>query len=294
MSPLRYKNEFRLYGIFGYPLSHTLSPVMHEAAFASLGIKAYYLAFELDRVHFPKASSALSDFLLEGFNVTVPYKEALIPYLDELTDEARAIGAVNTVFRRGRKWIGTNTDQAGFSESLRRAAGFHPAGKKILILGAGGSARAAAYALAREGAELIRIANRHPARAEKIARDFKSRFKPSRFKAISLGEKNLRSSVSDSDLVVNATSVGLRGETSVLAPALFPKDGRRRLFFDLIYRPARTPFLKLAEKSGNRTLGGLEMLLYQGARSLEIWTARKAPVPVMRKALAAALKEKKS
>ncbi len=283
---MKKKSEFRLYGIFGYPLAHTLSPAMQEAAFRKAGIKAYDLALELDPIHFRMAMRRLRHFLLDGFNVTVPYKEAVIPHLDRLTPEARVIGAVNTVFRRSGKWVGANTDAFGFMAALEKEAGFRTKGKKALVLGAGGSARAVIYALAKKGASHIQVANRHEGRAQKIGRDFKRIFRKTDFVTIGLKKKDLKEGLAQADLVVNATSVGLHPQDKSLIPApLFRSLGRRRVFFDLIYRPVRTDFLKKAATCGHRVVNGLEMLLWQGAKSFEIWTGRKAPIAVMRKAL---------
>ena len=133
---------FKLYGIFGYPLSHTLSPAMHEAAFRKLGIDANYIVLELIPEAFKKLMRKASRLSLSGFNVTVPYKETVMPFLDEVHPEARAIGAVNTVYRKGKRWIGTNTDMEGFLMALMKDGGFRPRGKRAVILGAGGAARA--------------------------------------------------------------------------------------------------------------------------------------------------------
>ena len=266
---------------------------MQEAAFNKWGIKAYYLDVELDATHFRKAMRGLSRLALDGFNVTVPYKRVVIPYLDQLTPEARAIGAVNTVFRKGGRWIGLNTDCDGFLTSLREDGRFFPRGKNVLVLGGGGSARAAVYALARSGAGEILIANRHPLKAERIIRDFRNLFPKTSFKALTLHRSDLKKGIEAVHLVINATSVGLKAnDVSIISPSLIPPVGKRRLlFFDFIYHRKLTPFLKGAKAKGHRTVDGLGMLLYQGALAFEYWTHRKAPLPVMRQALLQATKE---
>ncbi len=264
---------------------------MQEAAFSRLGLKAFYLAFEFNPSEFTRALRGLGHFLLDGFNVTVPYKEKVIPFLDRLSPEAKAVGAVNTVYREGRKWVGTNTDIYGFLTALRRA-GFNPKNKKVLMLGAGGAARAAVYGLASQGASEIRIANRRPERARKTARDFQIFFPKAAFTILPLSDERLKNSLKEMDLVVNATSVGLApGDPVLVSKGLIPKATRRKriLFFDLIYS-RRTSFLKAARSRGHKTLGGLTMLLYQGANALELWTGRKAPVDVMRRTLIQSLK----
>ncbi len=286
---------FKLYGIFGKPLSHTLSPAMQEAAFTALDLKAYYLALELGPASFKKVMRGLDRLALDGFNVTVPYKETVLSHLDGLTPKAVAVGAVNTVFRKGKRWTGANTDVSGFLTTLQKEGKFRPRGKTVLILGAGGSARAAAYGLAKTGAREIQVANRHEARARKMIRDFKRLFPRTRFESVPLHGRGFITVLERAHLVVNATSVGLKSADSSLIPASrIPKaaGGRRKLFFDLVYRPAKTRFLKSAARRGHKTLNGLGMLLYQGARAFELWTGKKAPVAVMRRALIKGLNER--
>ncbi len=291
----RQEERLQLFGLFGCPLAHTLSPAMHEAGFLSLGMKAFYLVFELDRSGFRKTMSGLKTFLLDGFNVTVPYKEAVIPYLDELTPKAKAIGAVNTVYRKGRKWAGTNTDAEGFLISLRRDALFRPRGKNVLILGAGGAARAVTYALASSGVKKIILTDLYADKAKALARVFSSMFRRVRVGNIPCDADHLAHALKETDLVVNATTAGLKASDPVIIPpSRIPRarGGKRMVFYDLVYHPARTPFLKHAAQRGHRISNGLGMLLYQGVRAFEIWTGKKAPVDVMRRALNKALKER--
>ena len=292
---MKKKTEFRLFGIFGFPLSHTLSPAMQEAAFEQLGIKAYYLPFEFSQDEFKKAMRGLLSFALEGFNLTVPHKETVITFLDRLTPEAKAIGAVNTVFQKKGKWIGANTDVSGFLNALQKEGRFDPHGKKVLILGAGGAARAVIYGLASKGVRRLVIINRHESRAKKIIRDFKRLFPRVLFQTLSWTKGNLKEAFEDCNLVVNATSVGLKAkEPALISGSLLPKASATKqiLFVDLIYDPSRTAFLKTAQKKGHRILSGLGMLLFQGAKALEYWTGRKAPVSAMRETLQKALAER--
>lgn len=265
---------------------------MQEAAFEKLGIKAHYLVLELPLQYFRTAMRELKRSRLDGFNITVPYKEEVLKYADRLTPEARAIGAVNTVYRNGSQWIATNTDVFGFLKSLKEDGHFRASGKKILILGAGGSARAVAYGLARERASTIFISNRHLDRAEKITDDFKTLFPKVKWQLVPLDSKRLGEVLEESHLAVNATSVGLRANERPLIPERFIPSVRKKkiLFFDLIYRPAQTSFLKAAARKGQKTLNGLGMLVYQGAKSFQIWTGKKAPISVMRTALMKGLK----
>ncbi|MFH0985452.1 MAG: shikimate dehydrogenase [Candidatus Omnitrophota bacterium] len=285
---------FKLYGIFGYPLSHTLSPAMHEAAFRELGIDANYIVLELVPEAFKKLMRRASRFSLSGFNVTVPYKETVMKYLDKVRPEAQAIGAVNTVFKQGKRWIGANTDMEGFLKTLVTDGGFRPSGKKAVVLGAGGAARAVVYGLSLEGAREILIADCFSEKARKIAGDMKKFFKGTEYHAVEAGTSEVKAALQKADVIINATPLGLKAQDPEVIPeAWIPKSGDKKIFFmDLIYNPAVTPFLKIAKKKGHRTLNGLGMLLYQGVRALELWTGRKAPVSVMRRALLQSLEGK--
>jgi shikimate dehydrogenase len=283
---LNKKTDFQLFGIFGHPLAHTLSPAMQEAGFAAAGIKAYYLVFDFDLSQFKQSMKGLHQFPLQGFNLTVPYKQTIAPFLDELSAEAKAVGAVNTVFRKGKKWIGTNTDVFGFQVSLKKDGKFQPRGKKALVIGAGGAARAVVYGLCEEEIKILTISNRHKDRAQKMILEFRKKFPRVQFEIIPFENAHLKHALQRSDLVVNATSVGLKPNEKLFSASLIPKRSQKNiLFVDLIYRPAETPFLKAAKEKGQKTLNGIGMLLYQGARAFEIWTSKKAPVDVMRKAL---------
>ncbi|MDD5226117.1 MAG: shikimate dehydrogenase [Candidatus Omnitrophica bacterium] len=282
---------FKLYGIFGHPLSHTLSPAMHKAAFRKLEIDANYIVLELIPAAFKKLMGRSAQLSLSGFNVTVPYKETVMRYLDSVRPEARAIGAVNTVFKQGKRWIGTNTDMEGFLMALMKDGGFRPAGKKAVILGAGGAARAVVYGLAREGIREVLIADCFPKKAMKIAHDMRKFFKRVEYRAVSAGTPEVKEALQKADVIINATPLGLKPQDPKVVPESWIPRGGTKFFMDLIYNPAMTPFLKTAKKKGHKTLNGLGMLLYQGARALEYWTGKKAPVRVMRQALLGALKE---
>lgn len=290
------EKPFQLYGIFGCPLGHTLSPGMQEAAFERFRIPAFYLTLETQPRDFKKTMRNLSACVLDGFNLTVPYKEKVMPFLDAVTPEAKAVGAVNTVFKRGKKWTGTNTDVYGFLTALKKEAGFQAKGKTAVILGAGGAAKAVAYGLASSGIKIIYIANRHPQRALKVARGLQKLFPKLLLGVTDFDACCAGSAIAQADLIVNATSVGLKPETEPLVPeSWIPKAGRKqKLFYDLIYHRPETGFMKSARKKGHKTLGGLGMLLYQGAKAFECWTGKKAPVDVMRKVLVQTLSAKQS
>lgn len=281
----------QIYGIFGFPLKHTLSPAMQEKAFEKSGIDASYLALELDPSAFKKLARDFPKTLLAGFNVTVPYKQTVMPYLDTLSKDAAIIGAVNTVKRSGKKFKGYNTDWMGFVDALKEAR-FNPAGKKAVVLGAGGAARACVYGLMKKGIRAIALFNRHPARAMTIKRDFNKTFPGTEVKVFALNGADLKQELGDADLLLNSTSVGLKSDDSaLLRENTLP--GRKLLVYDLIYNPPETPFLKMARRGKKSTLNGVSMLLFQGARAFEIWTGRKAPVGLMRKVLLEKLGQKK-
>jgi shikimate dehydrogenase len=260
---------------------------MHEAAFRKLGIDANYIVLELIPAAFKKLMNQSSRLSLSGFNVTVPFKETVMKYLDRVRPEARAIGAVNTVFKQGKRWVGTNTDMEGFLLTLTRDGEFRPSGKKAVILGAGGAARAVVYGLSREGVREILIADCFPQKARKIANDMRKLFRQVGYHAVAAGTPEVKEALQEADIVINATPVGLKPQDPAVVPeGWVPRGGAKKVFFmDLIYNPSMTPFLKVAKKKGHKTLNGLGMLLYQGARALEYWTGRKAPVDVMRQAL---------
>jgi len=281
----------KIFGIFGYPLKHTLSPAMHNPAFQKLGMDAGYLPFELNPKCFKSVMKRLRETSLQGFNVTVPYKETVIPYLDRISPEAEAVGAVNTVKRKGTKFLGYNTDVDGFVRALSET-GSKLAGKKAVILGAGGAARACVAGLLREKAGRICLFNAafDFERAEKLRRHFVKRVPRAPLEIFVLNEKILKRELEDAAVVVNATSVGMKKDDPVLISSrVLP--GKRILAFDVIYKPAETPFLRLARLKGHKTVNGLSMLFYQGVKAFEIWTGRKAPVAVMRESLVKALEE---
>lgn len=267
---------------------------MHEAGFQALKIDANYLVLELAPPYFKKAMRDLSRCTLSGFNVTVPYKEIALKHLGKVSPEAKAIGAVNTVYKRGRKWIGANTDMEGFLISLAKEGNFKPRGKRAVVLGGGGASRAVTYGLAKKGIKEIVIVDAVPGKAKAIVRQLKRQFPALLCCAFRAGDPEVRDRIQKANIVINATPLGLKKQDALVIPqGWIPKvKGSGKLFMDLIYNPAETRFLKIAKKRGHKTLNGLGMLFYQGARAFEYWTQKKAPVKVMRKALFSALGSK--
>lgn len=272
----------RYLGIIGYPLGHSISPAMQQAALDHLDLDMRYLVWETP----PEAIAERMAFLRRpenlGANVTVPHKEAVVPLMDGLDPLARRIGAVNTIVDREGRLLGHNTDAQGFLWALREA-GFEPTGKRALLLGAGGAGRAVAVALVEADVESLIIVNRTLGRAEALAGELEPR-------ATALAWDERHAAAATADLIVNATSMGMRGgpapqESPISASAIPP----HALAYDLVYNPMMTSFLAQAERAGARTLGGLAMLVYQGAAAFEIWTGRMAPIEVMMTAAKRAL-----
>ncbi len=269
----------RIAAVIGDPIEHSLSPAMHNAAFAALGIDATYVAFHVRPADLGRAVGGMRALNLLGCNVTVPHKEKIVRYLDSVGATAERTGAVNTVIRRGDLLHGENTDVIGLRRSLDES-GFELAGKRVVLIGAGGAARAAMAALTETGVARITVANRTLARAKRLQRDFDT---PG-IEIVSTGLEALEDAtfLESADLVVNSSSLGLRGEP--FAPVAFSAAPRSCLFFELI--PKReTPFLDGAKAARRRRLDGTGMLLHQGAAAFEMWTEQPAPLDVMRRAL---------
>jgi len=277
----------RLCFILGRPIAHTLSPTMHNAAFAALALPYVYLPWAVPPEGLGAAAAAFRTMEnFAGANVTVPHKEAIRVHLDALSPEAEGIGAVNTVIPRDGRLLGHNTDGVGFIASLREG-GTDPRGARVLLLGAGGGAKGVAYALAAEGAAEITVANRSPERAEALVGALSARFPRCQFLALPLQAPGVAEAVKSADVLINATSVGLApGETLPLdLGGLRPTT----LVCDLIYRPLETAFLEAARGKGCRVLNGLGMLLHQGAAGFRLFTGVDAPLDAMRAALARGL-----
>ncbi len=288
--------KLKLFAVLGYPLKHSLSPVMHEAGFERLKLFSHrYLALELNPNSFKKFINSKKSLLLDGFNLTIPHKQTVIAYLDKITPEAKMIGAVNVVFRRGKRWVGDNTDAYGFIKSLRMEVNWRSKGKTALIFGAGGAARACVQALCKDRIRQIIILNRTFSKAHELTIFFRKNFPKIKFQALPLKAGKTRQLLKDADLVVNTTSLGLKKSDAAvleikdfLQPRAIKGKG---IAVDLIYNPSVTPFLRNARRAGWKAVNGAGMLLYQGAKSFELWTGKKAPVKEMKKALQSALKD---
>ena len=271
----------RLVGLLGWPVEHSLSPAMHNAAFAALELDWAYVPLPVYPDHIGEAVRGLRAMGFVGANVTVPHKQAVLQHLDDIAEDALVIGAVNTIIVRDDQMVGDNTDAAGFLASLS-GAGFEPEGIYAAVLGAGGSARAVVHALATAGARQVFIYNRHLQRAHQMCHDMAKFHADVRFEAYPL--QAVEAISDDISLVVNTTSLGMWPDTeSSPWPLELPIPGHLTVY-DLVYNPQETLFLTQARATGAEIVSGLDMLVYQGAAAFQMWTEQPAPVDVMRKA----------
>lgn len=276
--------------LLGDPVAHSRSPAMHNAALAHLGVDATYIAAQTSAAELAARVAALRDAAYLGANVTLPHKQAVVPLLDELEPAAAQIGAVNTIYKRADgALVGANTDAPALLDDLA-AAGLRPAGARVVLLGASGAARAAAFALGQAGVAGLVVANRTPERAEALLADLllaitdddgllPSGELPPPLVALALDDPDLAGELAECDLLINATAVGWQpGET----PLPDPPVGPGCLVYDMVYRQTR--LLDEAAARGARTLDGRGMLVRQGALALERFIGRPAPADVMRAA----------
>ncbi|MDE2059122.1 MAG: shikimate dehydrogenase [candidate division NC10 bacterium] len=283
---LQFTAAAKVFVLFGDPVAHSLSPVMQNAALQAAGIDGLYIPWRVKSVGLPIAFESLRAMdNFGGANVTIPHKEQAFALVDTLTPEAAAVGAVNSVVARDGRLLGANTDGPGFLRSLHEEAGFLPRGKPAVILGAGGAARAVAWSLAEAGAELV-VVNRTVERAQSLA-EFVHQAIGTPVIGLGLDDPRTPARVRNCALVVNTTSVGLiPSDPPPIDPSLLQPGA---LVYDLIYRPRETALLREAKRRGCQVLGGLGMLLYQGALAFELWTGQKPSEEAMRHALVAAL-----
>ena len=275
-----------LLACFGQPVDENPTGVMQEAGFRELGLNWRYLTIEVPPGKLGEAVAGARSLGFRGFNCTIPHKVAVMQYLDEVLPDAVAIGAVNTVRREGDRLIGENTDGKGFLHGVRTDAGVDPRGKRAVVLGAGGAARAIVTELALAGAADVLVVNRSLERGEAMVADLAAKTgAPIRFE-LWHGEYAV---TGDTDLLVNATSIGLYPDIAAMPPVDLRGARPGTLVCDAVFNPPETALLAAARRLGLPTLDGLSMLVYQGAIGFRLWTGREAPAPVMKQALAAAL-----
>ena len=267
--------QTELYCVIGNPVRHSLSPIMHNAAFDRMGLNATYLAFEVKNLG--EAINGIRGLGIRGVSVILPFKTQVIPFLDEVEAVAEKIKAVNTIVNEGGRLIGHNTDCGGAMEALEEEVDLK--GKKILLLGAGGAARAIGFGLKEKGSQVI-ISNRSPDNAHELAKDLGFIYQP----LLSIREIIF-------DVIINATSVGMSPhDMESPLPKEFLKKGM--VVMDIVYQPLKTKLLQDAEEQGSQTINGLEMLARQGAKQLEIWTGKKPEINQIKEDLRKALHRK--
>lgn len=254
----------KLFGIIGKPLNHTQSPKIFNAIFKKRNLACRYLPFQVEKEHLKNLILCMKLIDVEGLNVTAPYKESVIPFLDGLDATAKESGSVNAIVRNKNRFIGFNTDGIGFSSALLEKKGFSSKGKNIVIVGAGGAAKGIAANLAKKGATHIAILNRTPARAKKVVSFLKKQFPKTKWQALGLAQKGRRDFFAKADLLIHATSASLN-----LPLEYLPKTA---LVCDIVYKPLQTKLLKQAKHLKLSTLDGLWMLVYQAKWNLKLWT----------------------
>lgn len=274
------KGSTRLISLLGNPVKHSYSPYMHNLSFESLKLDFAYMAFEIEDNKIKEAIEAMRVLNVKGFNITMPYKEEAIQFLDAIDDEARIIGSVNTVLHNNGKLIGYNTDGKGFIKALEeKSVDFKD--KKIVILGSGGAAKAIAIQLALDSVKEIVIANRTLVKAEIIVDIIKKHIPNVKVKSIKLDDKLLKKELADATILINTSSIGMKdtlGE-SIIKDVEILHDNL--LVADTIYNPSKTKLLSQAEEIGCKTMNGLSMLVYQGALAFKIWTGRDMPKSII-------------
>ena len=266
-------------GLIGYPLGHSISPVFQQAAFDHLGLDIRYDLWETKPQDLRRVVKEILSPEKLGANVTVPYKEDVIPFLDDLDGLARDIGAVNTIVKRGDKLIGYNTDAEGFLRALKEKGGFDPQGKRVTMIGAGGVARAISFVMIKAGVTSLFLYDIEIERTQKLARDIKSEL----VEVIeTVQSPEYSEAISTADLLINCTPIGMKHSPSEDHSPI-PKKfiSSTSLVYDVVYNPLQTRLLKEASEAGAKTLGGLSMLVYQGVDAFELWTGQKAPVDIM-------------
>jgi len=273
-------------GIIGYPLKHSISPYFQQVALDYYKLDIRYEDWEVQAADLASAINRLRQPQNLGANVTIPYKETILHLMDEVDAFTSLIGAVNTIVNRQGKLLGFNTDAYGFLKALHDDAKFKPENKRVVILGAGGAARAVSFALLEEKLSSLIIANRTLAKAEGLASSLAKHAANNKINteiaAVPWPSSKVIKALESCQLIVNCTSLGMWStsyeEKSPLASNLIPEGA---LVYDLVYNPSETPLLRMARKAGASTIGGLPMLVYQGAASFKMWTGREAPLDIM-------------
>ncbi|MGQ9608987.1 MAG: shikimate dehydrogenase [bacterium] len=272
----------KVVGVIGDPVEHSCSPPMHNAAFKELGLDYVYVPFHVKPEHLRSAIEGFKALNVAGINVTLPHKKAVLPLVDSVSEEAELIGAVNTLVFKDGIVEGHNTDARGFITSLRDSGVSDFKNKKVVVLGAGGGAQAIIVGLALEGVDRIIIANRTKEKGVELARSLSSKTTVM-MEGISLDDNRLKDYISESDLLISTITASMDTRIPlVVDPSWFHKD---LTVCDIVYIPPETNLLKEASVRGLKTIGGIGMLVHQGAISFQLWTGVKPPIETMRQAL---------
>jgi len=266
----------KIAGLLGNPVEHSVSPQLHNTISMCMGHDIIYVPFKVEKNDLEYAVNGLRAINVIGFNVTIPYKSDIIKYLDDVSDEALLIGAVNTVKNEKGRLIGYNTDAEGFRRSFVGETGYGFKNKRVAVIGAGGAARAIAMKVALDGAEHIDIANRTVSKALELS-EFISEKTGIHVRALSMNEAEERNILCQNEIIINTTSLGMYPEMDKCPVNDFSCFGKNHVFYDIIYNPLKTKLMKEAEKQGCKVINGLGMLIYQGIYAYEIWTGSKLP-----------------
>ena len=269
----------KLVGLLGNPLGHSFSPAMHNKAFETLGLNYFYLPIEVTAEDLPTVAAGIAKMNFAGYNITIPHKIHIMDCLDAIDPLAQAIGAVNTVVFEDGRATGYNTDGEGFVRSLEAESGITVDGKRLFVVGCGGAARAIAMTLAFKGASKVYLCNRTEQKAHDLTAEINSKVKPCS-EVVPMDTVRIRDTIRQADVLINTTSIGMHPEEDRI-----PIDGDLipggMVVSDIVYNPARTKLLKIAEEKGCQIVPGLGMLVYQGAEGFRKWTGAEPPVEVM-------------
>lgn len=267
----------KTFAVIGDPIDHSLSPNIHSAAFRELDLDSSYIAYRIPKGELKEGIEGLKKIKIDGFNITIPHKIEMMKYLDTIDESCSLIGAVNTVENKDGMLKGYNTDMDGFLDPFKKKE-FSIKNSRILLLGAGGAARAIVAGFAKEKIKKITIANRTLTNADNLA-DFAKRIN---LNSDTLDIKDIGESAKNYDIIVNSTSIGLKNEPS---PISLNSIDEKTIVYDIVYNPINTDFIKKGKEKGAQIIFGYEMLLGQATRSFEIWHGREAPYNAMKRAL---------
>ncbi len=271
---VRVTGKTKLLGLIGNPVEHSISPQLHNSLSSLLGHDLVYVPLKVEKQNIGAVVNALKRLEFVGFNVTVPYKREIMKYIDENTKEAILMGAVNTVKNIDGRLFGYNTDAEGFARSFKEESGVGFAGKKVVIIGAGGVARSIAVKLAKKGVEKISLVNRTPLKAVELADVVNENIREV-VQVYNFNDKTFMMAFEESDIIINTTSVGMFPDVNNTPVKVKNRFHKNQIVYDVIYNPVKTKFLKDAEKAGAKVINGLGMLFYQGISAYEIWTGVK-------------------